>query len=1368
MPAEVRVRSTPAPLPTTTVTVRADPDTAIDDRTVGARPATGNQGPASVGDAFRDEIRLFLRGFATSRSAAVEVSDDLVSTVRVLPEETGTTVVVFIRQPVTYTVARPTATGEIVIAIKGRPVPPRAGGAQTGTDKDRVQIDAEQLNYDQDSDTMIARGGVTITRGVVTLRADEVRYDRKSGIAEATGNVVVTDPESTIEGSAGHINLNDESGWMEDADADFATSGYTLRSRRLEKGIGPRYCIDEGIFSTCRCGGLDKPSWSVGGKRTDIKLNGIGVVRGATFRVKDVPVLWFPLLAFPALNDRSSGFLMPQFGYSQRRGFQYVQPFFWNISKSQDATVALDVQTSARIGLLGEYRYALSREARGAFAGGYWNENIRSSSADDVLSSSSPVETPPVNRWLTLGHAVQPLDQRRLLYLDAFAVSDDNLLREIHNFSGMLETGLRLRSTRFTRTRTGFLQTWSGGLVQAEADYYQDLIDPQELAIQQAPNLRAEHSMPLLGNLLVGRLAGRVTNFQRNDGFDGFRGDVSPELFLPFQLGRGLFGSVTGRVHGTLYQLGDDQQVAIVIPNDTFVQPTFRVADALSGQPELPPLDRTHLRGVPEVRVRLGSEVSRVFDFPYLGLQKLRHSIEPTVSYLYVPPNNQELGQVALRPCRKVACFKFNKKGECLQPNPDYGVFCNATLFSRGYLFDELDAINRRSFVSYGFTMRLLGRFGGAPEPVPPPALPAVDPLDESEPDEEPEAASGEGAPAAAAHARGARGADPQPLRFTALSRFNPSREINTSHLANLDLGLRLTPVDYLAFTYEASVNLAGGMLNAQSARIDLHETWWTRPPRNVYQSPSTMYLAYRFVEENVNVRPGSAAVQRLFANGGTQNVIGGLYLRLGDNFGFTFGALYDVNGGSSSGNNRTRKLGPHFILRDYLFRVISACNCWAAEVGMSGNRHRRAPVPVQITLSVSGSFGQRGTSGLLRGGAAAVPGDADPQRPRRRSGQLLLSGGLPLAWPGARRWARIPSCGSSSPARPASSGRTSCARPWESTDPLRGTSSGWWRSTSSPTPATSPTWPIWPRIAVPLRASRYRGPCAMGALLREERVDVVVNFAAESHVDRSIADSAPFLHTNVHGTIALLEAARAVGGLQRFLQVSTDEVYGSIAEGHAAEDWPARPSSPYAASKSAADAFVQAYATTFEVPAVITRCSNNYGPYQFPEKLIPLFVTNALDGEPLPLYGDGQNVRDWIHVSDHCAALWHVLGLPDADGRVWNVSAANERPNRAVTDVILDLTGRPRSGAVRDRPARPRPPLRARCWPLACHRLGAAPNVRGGCRRHGGMVSRAPILVGGGQEWRLSRVLSRHVRRPPARSRPERSVTPARAAPPG
>lgn len=215
----------------------------------------------------------------------------------------------------------------------------------------------------------------------------------------------------------------------------------------------------------------------------------------------------------------------------------------------------------------------------------------------------------------------------------------------------------------------------------------------------------------------------------------------------------------------------------------------------------------------------------------------------------------------------------------------------------------------------------------------------------------------------------------------------------------------------------------------------------------------------------------------------------------------------------------------------------------------------------------------------------------------------------------------------------------------------------------------------------------------AMAALLAEERIDVVVNFAAESHVDRSIADLGPFLRTNVHGTLALLQAARGQAGFRRFLQVSTDEVYGSIASGRATETYPTHTSSPYAASKAAADGFVQSFAITYGLPAVITRCSNNYGPYQFPEKLLPLFITNALDNQPLPLYGDGMNVRDWIHVEDHCAAIWHVLDLPHADGRVFNVSAHNEIANREITDRVLQLTARPETLVryVADRPGHDR-----------------------------------------------------------------------------
>jgi dTDP-glucose 4,6-dehydratase len=181
-----------------------------------------------------------------------------------------------------------------------------------------------------------------------------------------------------------------------------------------------------------------------------------------------------------------------------------------------------------------------------------------------------------------------------------------------------------------------------------------------------------------------------------------------------------------------------------------------------------------------------------------------------------------------------------------------------------------------------------------------------------------------------------------------------------------------------------------------------------------------------------------------------------------------------------------------------------------------------------------------------------------------------------------------------------------------------------------------------------------------------------IINFAAESHVDRSIIDSSPFLQNNVVGTQNLLEAARKRNC--RILHVSTDEVYGSISEGAFTEESPLRPNSPYAASKAAADLLARAYHETYGLDVVITRCSNNYGPYQFPEKLIPLVISHAVEGKPIPVYGDGGNVRDWIHVDDHCRAVATVF-LKGETGKVYNIGGRNERRNIDIIRLLLEKT---------------------------------------------------------------------------------------------
>lgn len=241
------------------------------------------------------------------------------------------------------------------------------------------------------------------------------------------------------------------------------------------------------------------------------------------------------------------------------------------------------------------------------------------------------------------------------------------------------------------------------------------------------------------------------------------------------------------------------------------------------------------------------------------------------------------------------------------------------------------------------------------------------------------------------------------------------------------------------------------------------------------------------------------------------------------------------------------------------------------------------------------------------------------------------------------------------------------------------------------------------------------RGDVADAAVARPlvAAAEVVVHFAAETHVDRAIQDAGAFIRTDVYGTFVLLAAAREAPGLRRFLQISTDEVYGSVAAGASTETDELRPRNPYAASKAGADRLAYSYWATHGVPVVIARASNNYGPRQFPEKMIPLFVSNALDNLPLPLYGDGRQRRDWLHVTDHCRALDLLLerGRP---GETYNVGGGSELENVALTRLILDLLDRPAS-LLRHVPDRPGHDRRYRLDTAKLRALGWTPQIEFG-----------------------------------------------------
>lgn len=227
-------------------------------------------------------------------------------------------------------------------------------------------------------------------------------------------------------------------------------------------------------------------------------------------------------------------------------------------------------------------------------------------------------------------------------------------------------------------------------------------------------------------------------------------------------------------------------------------------------------------------------------------------------------------------------------------------------------------------------------------------------------------------------------------------------------------------------------------------------------------------------------------------------------------------------------------------------------------------------------------------------------------------------------------------------------------------------------------------------------RDSRYRfvqgdiaNPAIVGPLVKN--ADIVLNFAAETHVDRSIVGADDFVRTNIVGTQVLLDAVKEFG-VEKFIQVSTDEVYGSIDEGSWTEESPLLPNSPYSAAKASGDLLARAYFGTHDLPISVTRCSNNYGPYQFVEKVIPLFVTNLMQGKKVPLYGDGLNIRDWLHVDDHCRAI-HLVALGGKAGEIYNIGGGTELTNKELTDRLLKANGADWSSVqyVQDRPGHDR-----------------------------------------------------------------------------
>ncbi len=496
-------------------------------------------------------------------------------------------------------------------------------------DRDQeVTIDADEIGYDQKRDTVSAIGDVEIRHGDTVLRAERVEVNRSTQDAAAVGDAVLTNPNVTIRASEMEINLVDETGTLRNVEMQSETLGYSLWGEVIEKREGQRYRIENGSFTTCQCDDPDdRLPWSVSGDSLDVELGGYGEVRGGRFLINDVPVLYLPRAAFPVSQDRQAGLLFPRLGFSNRRGVQILQPLYWPINKSQDATLSFDVETAQRLGLIVEHRYAIDRRSGGEMQVMYFNEAIRGRATEVSIPGSEDVEVPE-NRWGVVGQHSYAFGASEL-YTDLLLVGDDVFLREINTFTLDDAEDVTLRTRPFTSSRLGGIHSWSRGYGQVEGVFHQNLVGREAYVFQSAPRGVAV-GQKQLGAGFLSSIDSSVVNFERSTGITGTRVDIAPRLELQLPLGRSLDGALSTALRETAYVLTQDQMFG-----GFNGEATGAAANTLIDLPV------TSSREAVEVRGHIGTGLSRVFDFPRWGLAKLKHTIEPQMEYLYIPSIDQ-------------------------------------------------------------------------------------------------------------------------------------------------------------------------------------------------------------------------------------------------------------------------------------------------------------------------------------------------------------------------------------------------------------------------------------------------------------------------------------------------------------------------------------------------------------------------------------------------------------------------------------------------------------------------------------------------------------------------------------------------------
>jgi lipopolysaccharide assembly outer membrane protein LptD (OstA) len=790
---------------------------------------------------------------------------------------------------------------------------PRGVTTARGEVSEPINVTGHETIYDAKEDTFTVIGDAVMTQGGSTLKADQIKLFRKQRTAIATGHVHLIDPDVEMWATEAKLDVVNETLELDNAEIRAKNTSYRLEGRKIRKLEGQKYEIVSGFFTSCGCSKKGAPDWSISADQMNVNIGKTATAKGASFNVLGYQPFKVPSVTFPADNSRHSGLLSGRIGQSGLRGFQWLQPYYFAIDKSQDATAAFDIETRQRVGGLAEYRLTNGPDDYLWVDGAFYDESLRTTSnrQGDIIDNQTNDPFIPLNRYGIIGMTRQHLTDHLIAYGDAISVSDDYYLREMDVWTLSSGFGSNWGSLRDAISHWGLLDEFDHGYAQLQGTWHQDLIQANQFALQELPKLLLSGRRDIANGLAFLDYDAQAVNFYRASGQDGLRFAVTPRFTIPWRLGDYLYGFGSVGVQGNVYDTSG-RTIAVT--------PVGQPCTALAPKPDgsagvanynncltLGPLAEGGFQGigVPYLTTGVATELERVWDVNGAVIEKLKNTIEPFASYAYVPRIYQ--GDLPL--------------------------------------FDQYDRLNSRSLFTYGVTTRLFAKLAPQPsEPEPeiapetatgPPAVGAS--AEQSSPSE----AFGPGGASSYSHGQEVR----ELARVTLMQAYDLSHDLGPfgNHLSDFQANLTVFPTTIASLGSQVDYN------PRNHAGVTFANVYFTfQPPwsrvSNIYMGKalqgSFLQASYNYVNPTVAVLPTTTANASQFAQ-----------VR-------AYSDIFDVLGVyiAPSYNFSTNQLQN----AQYGARLKSPCDCWAADFGLIDSFNpNEVQVQFQLTLGGLGSIGQ-------------------------------------------------------------------------------------------------------------------------------------------------------------------------------------------------------------------------------------------------------------------------------------------------------------------------------------------------------------------------------------------------------------------------